>query len=180
MFFSLLWCINEPYIRKDLLYVDKCNSRLATIRLPQRNVNAYRDWCFLSATHKHKLHFPSLIKFSSYSTMNIYSTRALDIGCFDWQIWQANDNTQALWLLYRYISKAKITVLIIFVMAFTLTVETEWIPLVGWKLKDASLCQRCNFLPFFISSHLRVAQFKLSEKNSKFWIQSLSHFQWFH
>lgn len=110
--------------------------------------------------------------------MNIHSSRALGIGCFDWQIWQANDNTQALWLLYRYISEAKITALIIFVMAFTLTGGSEWIPLVGWKLKDTSLCQICNFLPFFISSHLRMAQFKLSEKNSKFWIQSLSHFQW--
>lgn len=120
------------------------------------------------------LGFPATVQWTSTPLEQM--NQALDIRCFDWQIWQANDNTPALWLLFKYISKAEITACISFLMAFTLTVGTEWIPLVGWRLKDTSMRQRCNFLPFLIPSHLCMAQFKLSERSSKFRIQSLSHF----
>ncbi len=120
------------------------------------------------------LGFPATVQWTSTPLEQM--NQALDIRCFDWQIWQVNDNTPALWLLFKYISKAEITARISFLMAFTLTVGTEWIPLVGWRLKDTSMHQRCNFLPFLIPSHLCMAQFKLSGRSSKFRIQSLSHF----
>lgn len=118
-----------------------------------------------------KLHPRSMIKFSGPSEQALHKSRwnrRYKVRWFDWQIWQANYYTRALWLLYSYISEAEITVLINFVIRHLPQCLLN--TLVGWRLKDIQYL--CGKEVIFSPSHCAHSNLSCL-KRAKFSIQSL-------